>query len=101
MKVRFSEAAAQRYDVVLAYIREQNPLAAARMVAAVSRSLGRLRDFPLIGSRPREFAGLPLRQVIVEPYRFLYIIEADGRTVTIVDVWHGAQLPDAPELPAP
>jgi plasmid stabilization system protein ParE len=71
------------------------------MVAAVNRSLGRLRDFPLIGSRPREFPGLPLRQVIVEPYRFLYIIEADGRTVTIVDVWHGAQLPVEPELPAP
>ena len=101
MKVRFSGDAAQRYDAVLGYIREENPLAADRMVTAVNRSLRRLQDFPLIGSRPREFPGLPLRQVIVEPYRFFYIIESDGRTVTIVDVWHGAQLPDEPQLPAP
>jgi plasmid stabilization system protein ParE len=47
MKVRFSEEAAQRYDAVLGYIREQNPLAADRMVTAVHRSLRRLRDFPL------------------------------------------------------
>ena len=48
MKVRFSEEAAQRYDAVLGYIREQNPLAADRMVTAVHRSRSTTKFF-LVG----------------------------------------------------
>lgn len=101
MKLRFSPVAAIRYDGLLAYLRQQNPIAADRMVAAVERSLRRILDFPFIGSQVREFPHLSLRQVIVEPYRFFYAIDRRKRVVTIVDVWHGAQLPDEPQLPAP
>lgn len=101
MKVLFAVAAAARYDEVLSVLRQENPLAADRMVENVNRALRRLRAFPLSGSQVREFPFLPLRQAIVEPYRFFYIIDEHLRAVVIVSVWHGAQLPDQPQLPAP
>jgi plasmid stabilization system protein ParE len=43
-----------------------------------------------------EFPELPYRELIATTYRFFYRI--DGKTVWIVAVWHGAQLPDAPNV---
>ena len=41
-----------------------------------------------------EFPNLPYREVYVQPYRFFYkVVE---KTVWIVAVWHGAQIPEAP-----
>jgi hypothetical protein len=42
-----------------------------------------------------EFPDLPHREVVLPPHRFFYRVE--GQTAWIVAVWHGAQLPDAPE----
>jgi hypothetical protein len=42
-----------------------------------------------------------VRQILVEPYRFFYIFDQAQRRILIVDVWHVAQLPDEPQLPAP
>ena len=42
-----------------------------------------------------EFPRLPYREVVVAPYRFFYRV-AD-RTVWIVAVWHGAQIPQEPK----
>ncbi len=36
----------------------------------------------------------PFREIIVSPYRFFY--REKGKTVWIVAVWHGAQLPEEP-----
>ena len=55
----------------------------------------------MLGAQAREYAHLSVRQVIVEPYRFFYVIDQAKRTVWIVDVWHGAQLPSELQLPAP
>jgi plasmid stabilization system protein ParE len=40
------------------------------------------------------WTALPYREVIVRPYRFFY--RAEGKTVWIVAVWHGAQRPARP-----
>ena len=40
-----------------------------------------------------------MRQTIVGPYRFFYYVDERAKTIWIVDVWHGAQLTSAPELP--
>ena len=101
MKVRFSLAGAERYDTILAYIRAQSPLGADRMISTVDRALRRLGQFPLSGSPVHEFPGLPFKQVIVGSYRFFYIVSQRERVVVVVDVWHVAQIPDAPQLPAP
>lgn len=101
MQIRFSPLATTRYDELLAYLREQNPLAAERMMADVDRALRRLRQFPLSGPPVREFPQLPLRQFLVQPYRFFYRVDSARKLIWIVEMWHGAQDIRAPELPAP
>ena len=64
-------------------------------------TVDRLRRFPQLGSRVAEFPHLPLRQVIIEPYRIFYFVDEEADTVWIVGAWHGAQLPRAPQLPPP
>jgi plasmid stabilization system protein ParE len=41
-----------------------------------------------------EFPELPHREVIAAPYRFFYKVVT--KTVWVVAVWHGAQLPQKP-----
>lgn len=101
MKLRYTRRATERYTAVLVYLTEQNPQAAQNYFHKVESALGRLRTFPMLGGLTREYAHLAVRQVLVEPYRFFYVLDERRRTVWIVDVWHGAQLPDEPQLPAP
>lgn len=101
MKVRYTRRATERYTAVLGYLTEQNPLAALRFFNKAEAALARLRAFPLLGSYAREYEHLSIRQVIVEPYRFFYVVDEPRRTVWVIDVWHVAQVPDEPQLPAP
>ena len=101
MQIKFTATAIERWTAALSYLTERNPAAALRLFNKVQASLGRLRTFPLLGSSVREYQHLPIREIIVEPYRFFYQVDRRSSIIWIVDVWHGAQLPDAPELPAP
>jgi plasmid stabilization system protein ParE len=56
--------------------------------------LRRLERFPESGRVLPEFLDLPYREVIVAPYRFFYRVV--DRTVWVVGVWHGAQIPEEP-----
>jgi len=56
--------------------------------------LRRLEKFPESGRVIPEFPELPHRELIVAPYRFFYRVK--GKTVWVVAVWHGAQLPGEP-----
>jgi len=56
--------------------------------------LKRLERFPESGRRIPEFPELPYREVLLPPYRFFYRVR--DKSVWIVAVWHGAQLPNEP-----
>lgn len=101
MKLRFAPRATAQYTAALVYLTEQNPQAALRYFNTAEAALARLRSFPMLGSYTREYAHLSVRQVIVEPYRFFYVIDQRRNTVWVIDVWHVAQIPDEPQLPAP
>ena len=101
MKIRFSDDAAVAYAEALAYIYQHNRLAAQHFATRVDKALRRIRTFPRSGHAVPEYPALPMRQFIVEPYRFFYQIDDRHRQIVIHDVWHGAQLPAAPELHAP
>jgi plasmid stabilization system protein ParE len=101
MKLQYSRRATAQYTEILVYLTEQNPQAALRFYNRAEAALARLRTFPLLGSYTREFEHLSVRQILVEPYRFFYIFDQAQRRILIVDVWHVAQLPDEPQLPAP
>ena len=95
MKVRFTPSARTRFLEAVAYIRRDDSAAAARFRRKAEKTLLRQERFPLSGRVIPEFPDLPFREVVVPPYRFFYRVE--GKTVWVVAVWHGAQLPDAGE----
>ncbi len=95
MRVRFTTSGRIQFLAAIAYIRRDNPSAASRFRSDGERRLRRLKRFPMSGRHVPEFPDLPYREVIIAPYRFFYRVERE--TVWIVAVWHGAQLPEAPE----
>lgn len=94
MRIRFTPTARSQFLDNLEFIRRDKPSAARRLRRRVEESLRRLEDHPDSGRRIPEFPEAPHREVIVRPFRFFYRVEK--RTVWIVAVWHGAQLPKPP-----
>lgn len=95
MKVLFTPSARTQFLSALASIPRENPNAGLRFRRRAEMVLKRLVKFPESGRVIPEFPDLPHREVIVVPYRFFYQVK--GKTVWIVAVWHGAQLPKEPE----
>ena len=95
MKVRFTPSARTQFLGIVAHLYRDNPTAAAAFRRKAREALARLQRFPQSGRALPEFPDLPFREVIVAPHRFFYRVK--GRTVWIVTVWHGAQLPGEPQ----
>lgn len=94
MIVRFTPSGRTQFLNALAYIRRDDHQAAVRFRRLAEKGLRRLERYPRSGRAIPEFPDLPHREVIVAPYRFFYRVER--KTVWIVAVWHGAQLPLKP-----
>lgn len=94
MTVRFTPSARSQFLSAVTYIYRENPAAAVAFRRKAEKALSRLKRFPRAGRVLPEFPDFPFREVIVAPYRFFYRVK--GRTVWIVAVWHGAQLPQEP-----
>jgi len=95
LKILFTPTGRRQFLDAIAYIHRDNPSAAAAFRQKAEKKLSRLKNFPESGRLLPEFPDLPFREVIVNPYRFFYRVKE--KTVWIVAVWHGAQLPDEPE----
>lgn len=94
MKVRFTPSARSQFLAAIAHIYRENPTAAVAFRHKAEKVLSRLQKFPQSGRALPEFPDLPFQEVIVAPYRFFYRLK--GKTIWIVSVWHGAQLPEEP-----
>lgn len=94
MKVKFTPSARIQFLEGLEYIRQDSPSAAKKFREKAEAVLRRLEEFPESGRSIPEFPALPHREVIVRPYRFIFRVV--GKTVWLVAVWHGAQLPGGP-----
>lgn len=97
MRVCFTETARAEFLTILSASRRKGPRAARAFGQRSEKSLKRLERFPNSGAVVAEFPELPFREVYVEPYRFFYQVRE--KTVWVVAVWHGAQVPDEPESP--
>jgi plasmid stabilization system protein ParE len=95
LKILFTPTARRQFLEAIAYMQQDNPSAAVSFRQKAEKTLSRLREFPESGRLLPEFPDLPFREVIVRPYRFFY--RTKDKTLWIVAVWHGAQLPDEPE----
>jgi len=94
VRVRFTPSGRRQFLAALTFIRAENPSAASRFRRRAERTLKRLERFPESGRRIPEFPELPYREVLLPPYRFFYRVR--DKSVWIVAVWHGAQLPNEP-----
>jgi toxin ParE1/3/4 len=92
VRIRFTDSARTQFLAGLAYIHEDRPSAAVRVRKRAELALRRLAQFPESGRVIPEFPELPYREVLVPPFRFLYLVR--GETVWIVAVWHSAQMPE-------
>jgi plasmid stabilization system protein ParE len=88
-------AARAQYLAAIAAIRRNSPQAAGAFRERSGKALKRLERFPDSGAVVSEFSELPFREVYVEPHRVFYQVRE--KTVWVVAVWHGAQLPEEPE----
>ena len=95
MRIFFTPTGRKQFLAAIAFIYRENPAAAIAFRRKAERVLSRLRKFPQSGRPLPEFPDLPFREVIVNPYRFFYRVKE--KTVWIVAVWHGAQLPEEPK----
>ncbi|MGH2372002.1 MAG: type II toxin-antitoxin system RelE/ParE family toxin [bacterium] len=94
MRIRFTPSGRSQFLAALAFIRRDDPGAAARFRRRTEIALRRLQRFPRSGRVLPEFPELPYREVLVGRYRFFY--RTEGGTVWVVAVWHGAQIPGEP-----
>jgi toxin ParE1/3/4 len=95
MDVRFTPSGRRRFLAALETIRKENATAARQFRKQAEKVLKRLERFPAAGAIVAEFPDLPYREVYVKPYRFFYQVR--DKTVWVVAVWHGAQIPDDPK----
>lgn len=86
-EVVWSDSALEELEAVAAFIAQDKPHAAARLVERVFARVERLALFPLAGGQPRELAGARYRQIVVPPLRIFYRVE--GERVFIVHLMRG------------
>lgn len=101
MLVGYLDEADARIEEIIAQLHAVNLLAASRFLRSLERAHERLAGYPWSGHRIPEFSLHRCREFVVRPYRFFYFVDEARQMIWIVDIWHGAQLPTAPQLPAP
>jgi toxin ParE1/3/4 len=95
MDVKFTPSGRRQLLAALETIHKENATAARQFRARAEKALKRLERFPASGTVVAEFPDLPYREVYVKPYRFFYRVRE--KTVWVVAVWHGAQIPHNPD----
>jgi plasmid stabilization system protein ParE len=95
LDLKWTPSARAQFLAAVARIAQENRTAARRFRQRAEQSLRRLRRFPASGSQIAEFPDIPHREVYVAPCRFFYRVAE--KTVWVVGVWHGAQIPHRPE----
>ena len=88
MKVHWTRAAEGHPDAIFAYIAQDSPEYAKRMVDRLTRRSQQIADFPLSGRKVPEYEVDHIREVIEGPYRLIYYIKPDR--IDILAVIHGA-----------
>ncbi|MDI6738994.1 MAG: type II toxin-antitoxin system RelE/ParE family toxin [Candidatus Edwardsbacteria bacterium] len=89
MKVHWTETAQAHLDAIHAYIAQDSPEYARRMVDRLTRRSQQIVRFPLSGRRVPEYDVNQIREVIEGPYRIIYRITY--RQVDVLAVIHAAR----------
>lgn len=95
MRVRLTATARAQFLAAIGAIRRKSPQAAQTFRQRTEKTLERLERFPHSGAVVAEFPESSFREVYIQPYRFFYQVRE--KTVWVVAVWHGAQVPEEPD----
>jgi toxin ParE1/3/4 len=95
VKLRYSLSAHAHLLGIHAYINERNPVAASRVIARIRGAAEQLPDQPEMG-RTGVVAGT--REWVVQglPYIIVYEVDLERDELTVLGVYHGAQLRPRP-----
>jgi plasmid stabilization system protein ParE len=88
MKVHWTDAAEGHLDALYAYIAQDSPEYAKRMVDRLTRRSQQIAEFPFSGRRVPEYDIDQIREVIEGPYHIIYHIKPDQ--IDVLAVIHGA-----------
>ena len=89
MKVHWTDTARQHLHGIYAYIAQNSPEYALRMVDRLTRRSQQIGEFPLCGRVVPEFEHGQIREVLEGPYRIIYYIRP--QQIDVVAVVHAAQ----------
>jgi len=89
MRVHWTETAQEHLDSIHAYIAQDSPEYALRMVDRLTRRSQQIADAPLSGRRVPEYDMDQIREVIERPYRIIYHIRPGQ--IDVIAVIHGAR----------
>ncbi|MFL0798677.1 MAG: type II toxin-antitoxin system RelE/ParE family toxin [Cellvibrionaceae bacterium] len=78
VQIIWTEPALEDLKGIAEYIALSNPDAAASLVQSVFDKIGRLEEFPESGKVPAELEGFNYREVVVEPLRIFYKLDANS-----------------------
>ena len=88
MKVHWTNTAEGHLDAIYAYIAQDSPEYARRLVDRLTRRSQQIAEFPFSGRRVPEYDVDPIREVIEGPFRIVYHIKSDQ--IDVLAVIHGA-----------
>ena len=89
MKVYWTDTAVKHLLAIYAYIAQNSPQYAARVVDRLTRRSEQIANFPLSGRIVPEFQTEQIREVIEGSYRIIYYIKPDQ--IDVLAVIHGSQ----------
>jgi len=82
---------------IVSFIAADNPAAAESLGYRLMSKVDVLAEFPLIGRVVPEENEEHIREIILRPYRIIYLVLPTQQIVAIARVWHGAR--GEPEIP--
>jgi toxin ParE1/3/4 len=88
-KILYTEEALADLEVILDFIRSDNPAVAERFGTALLNHIELLQNFPRIGAPVPKRAGV--RKILHSPVRVYYRLHEDNRLIEILHLWHGAR----------
>jgi addiction module RelE/StbE family toxin len=88
MRVHWTDTAEGHLDALYAYISQDSPEYAKRMVDRLTRRSQQITDFPFSGRRVPEYDIDQIREIIEGSYRIIYHIKPDQ--IDVLAVIHGA-----------
>ena len=89
MKVHWTNTAQGHLDAIYAYIAQDSPAYAKRLVDRLTRRSQQIIDFPMSGRRVPEYEMDQIREIIEGQYRIIYYITPDQ--IDVLAVIHASQ----------